>query len=219
MPFLEFTLIFSLSEESFDFLLVPSNSGEESEDSVGILLFKDDAASDPIDLDSDSMDFVLLSAPEAEEISKHITAKASSDIGSVVNRKRRFYEHLSEKDQLRLFQRIYELLESASPQAAERRRSDALHVIGTSIPKIKEDLMVSLKDLMDRLAEVNIRVDDNCLRHLFLPPHKKHRAAVRYWGVINARIAHGENSLHIHHPWVISLSVFVLCRDLTSFAS
>jgi hypothetical protein len=167
-------------------------------------------------MDIDSSDVLFFSPADSQRLDDALCDKFNifEESSGDVKRKRRFYEHLNIEDKTKLFARIFELLESSSPQAEARRRTSRLTVVGTSVPAIREDLRVSLKPIMDKLSNINIKVDENCIRHLFLPPHKGHKSAARYWGVIEARVAQGENSLHDQHPLVRLYFIFLFFRHL-----
>lgn len=195
----------SSSSESLDLILFDENDNI-THLSVSLTPNRNSSVNED-EMDHDSSDVLFFSPRESEKLDavigerfKAFANRSDTD----VKRKRRFYEHLDIDDRAKLFSRIFELLESRSPQAQDRRRTDTLKVVGTSVPLIREDLFKTLKPIMSKLSALNIEVDLNCIRHLFLPPHKGHRSASRYWGIIEARVARGENSLHEQHPLVLS---------------
>lgn len=119
----------------------------------------------------------------------------------------RFYEKLAPDDQALFLGLIQQRMELASPQAHDRRQEETGYVFGVSISGLIKYLNENLPNhIKMQLGEIK----PTSFRHLFCAPNKGHREARRYWGVIQARVARGQNNLHAHHDLVRSLASFLL---------
>lgn len=117
----------------------------------------------------------------------------------VPKRKPRFYEKLDQSEQQALFDKIFDFLEESSPSADGKRASDKIHVVGLSIPKLKKKLAAELPHIWNKLGSV----DAKSFRCLFTAPHQGRSAKSRYWGIISAKVARGQNNLHATSAFVL----------------
>lgn len=124
--------------------------------------------------------------------------------------RKRFYAHLSDADQQKLFDTTASKLELHSPHSELKRQDGLQYVWGVSMPSLLAYLDKSIPDIMAEIRKVHRRFGPKSLRHLFIAPNKGRRAKKRYWGIIQAKVARGQNDLHEFHPHVRGVSSSML---------
>ena len=115
------------------------------------------------------------------------------------SRKPRIHESQLLPDETSLYlETIYQILEERSPQAEPKRQSGVIIVPSIHIPGIREQLDKRIPHIMKKMPNLT----NNQIRYLFRAPRRNTTNAKRYWGIIDARVAFGDNSLHEDHELV-----------------
>ena len=114
-------------------------------------------------------------------------------------RKLRYFEsNLIPEETLTYISTIFEIIEERTPEAHPRRQNGVAYVPNINVPDIRSKLEMRIPSIMKKMPYLT----NNQIRYLFTAPRRNTTNAKRYWGIISARIAHGDNSLHEDHEQV-----------------
>jgi len=166
-------------------------------------LLQSDAGLSKFEIADDVMDLEEDSVSNSEEIPfgpfKLVPLAFEKSQPRLPSRKPRIHESQLLPDETSLYlETIYQILEERSPQAEPKRQSGVIIVPSIHIPGIREQLDKRIPHIMKKMPNLT----NNQIRYLFRAPRRNTTNAKRYWGIIDARVAFGDNSLHEDHELV-----------------
>ncbi|KAJ9439284.1 hypothetical protein DIPPA_07816 [Diplonema papillatum] len=136
--------------------------------------------------DVEQLDVCHNSSPEEEVLAEDVGEdQVSALVDASVRKKPQGRPTVVSSDVLRIIQ---ELLDADAQQAHVRRREDVATV------------GVTVRQMLKRLAECNLKVSESTVRRLFVAPHAGHLSSRSYSSLFRVRMTSYQDTSHEEHP-------------------